>query len=240
MVGVHTNKRGNMRGNMRGNKRGNKRGKIALAVVAMGVAAALAALCLVPYQRTSSVRPADAYEAEIARVTSPLDADGDGLDDQTDILQGALGYVATQPKYESRYYAGGYPDDGFGVCTDVVAFACKDAGYDLKWLVADDIAAAPEAYAIEEPDPAIDFRRVRNLRVFFPRIAKTLTSDLSAVEEWQGGDIVVFEDHIGVVSERRNARGVPYVIHHNGPFQTAYEQDILESRDDLVGHYRMP
>lgn len=215
-------------------------GRIAVVVCLALAAVALALVVLVPYQRASPTRPADAYAGEIPQLTSPLDADGDGVDDQADILQSALSYVATQPKYESRYYAGGYPDDGYGVCTDVVAFACKDAGYDLMQLVASDIARAPEAYAIEAPDPAIDFRRVKNLRVYFPRNAETLTNDLSEVDAWQGGDIVIFEDHVGVVSDRRNERGVPYVIHHDGPFQTAFEQDILESRSDLVGHYRMP
>ena len=106
-------------------------------------------------------------------------------------------------------------------------------------LVADDIAKAPEAYGITEPDPNIDFRRVRNLRVYFQRNAVELTTDLSDHEAWQGGDIVIFKSHIGIVSDRRNAHGVPYVIHHNGPRQTRYEQDILEKRDDLVGHYRI-
>ena len=59
------------------------------------------------------------------------------------------------------------------------------------------------------------------------------------VEQWQGGDIVIFEKHIGIVSDRRNWDGVPYVIHHNDPWQTAYEQDILEKRTDIVGHYRI-
>ena len=57
--------------------------------------------------------------------------------------------------------------------------------------------------------------------------------------QWQGGDIVIFENHIGIVSDMRNKRGVPYVIHHSGPFQAAYEEDILESRGDIVGHYRV-
>ena len=33
--------------------------------------------------------------------------------------------------------------------------------------------------------------------------------------------------------------GVPYVIHHDSPWQLAYEQDILEKRNDIVGHYRI-
>ena len=52
-------------------------------------------------------------------------------------------------------------------------------------------------------------------------------------------DRVYQKRHIGVVSDRRNKNGVPYVIHHNDPWQTAYEQDILEERTDIVGHYRI-
>ena len=64
-------------------------------------------------------------------------------------------------------------------------------------------------------------------------------TDISAIEEWQGGDIVIFKNHIGIVSDRRNENGVPYVIHHNDPWQRTYEEDILEDREDIVGHYRV-
>ena len=40
-------------------------------------------------------------------------------------------------------------------------------------------------------------------------------------------------------SDRRNKNGVPYIIHHNDPWQAAYEQDILEKRTDIAGHYRI-
>jgi len=78
-----------------------------------------------------------------------------------------------------------------------------------------------------------------NLKVWFKNNAVSLTTDLSDIEEWQGGDIVIFKNHIGVVSDRRNKDGVPYVIHHNSPHQVSYEEDILEKRDDLVAHYRI-
>ena len=58
-------------------------------------------------------------------------------------------------------------------------------------------------------------------------------------EQWQSGDIVILERHIGIVSDHRNKNGVPYVIHHNAPWQTAYEQDILEKRTDIVSRYRI-
>ena len=63
--------------------------------------------------------------------------------------------------------------------------------------------------------------------------------DLNEIEDWQGGDIVIFRNHIGIVSDHRNAEGIPYVIHHSGPFQRRYEEDILEHRNDLIGHYRI-
>ena len=66
---------------------------------------------------------------------SQVDRDGDGVDDQTDILQSVRAYLDTRPKYKSKYYATGYPDDGYGVCTDVVAFGLLGAGYDLMELL---------------------------------------------------------------------------------------------------------
>ena len=198
-----------------------------------------ALIILFRYQHTSSQRPSDQYGMAVEQFVSTTDKDGDGIDDETDILQGALEYVATKPKYKSKYYSTGYPDDGYGVCTDLVAFALKNAGYDLMTLVDGDIRDNPSDYHVEQPDKNIDFRRVQNLKVYFEHWGIRLTTDLSQIEEWQGGDIVIFQDHIGIVSDRRNEKGIPYVIHHNSPWQTAYEQDILEMRDDLAGHYRI-
>ena len=194
---------------------------------------------LLRYQHTSAKRPADKYAGNIRQIKSSHDADGDGIDDQTDILESALRYTATRPKYKSSYYENGYPDDGYGVCTDLVAFALKDAGYDLMQLVDNDIKEHGAAYDVDVPDANIDFRRVRNLRVYLEGHAVKLTTDKKDIEAWQGGDIIVFENHIGIVSDRRNTEGVPYIIHHNDPWQNAYEQDILGNREDITGHYRI-
>ena len=210
-----------------------------LTAVLVGMVVLAGSIFASRYQRTSDERLPDRYGTEIARLQSSEDKDGDGIDDQTDILQGALAYVSTHPKYKSRYYQTGYPDDGYGVCTDVVAYALKNAGYDLMELVAQDIENNPDGYDIDQPDQNIDFRRVRNLKVYFAHTAIPLTTELTEPEQWQGGDIVIFESHIGIVSDRRNADGIPYVIHHNDSFQKTYEQDILQSREDIVGHYRI-
>lgn len=186
--------------------------------------------------------PHGKYSADKFGITvyqSKNDMDGDGIDDQTDILQGAKKYLDTEPKYKSKYYETGYPDDEYGVCTDVVAFALKDAGYDLQQLVNDDILAHPEAYDIDEPDMNIDFRRVKNLKVYFSHVAQSLTTDPSEIEAWQGGDIVIWEHHIGIVSDVRNRKGITFVLHNGNPIQASYEEDILETWGTIVGHYRM-
>ena len=175
----------------------------------------------------------------IKTYTSNIDKDNDGIDDQTDILNNVRKYIATNPKYKSKYYASGYPDDGYGVCTDVVAFGLKGAGYDLMESVNEDIKNNRNNYNIDTIDKNIDFRRVQNLKIYFENNAISLTTDVYDIENWQGGDIVIFQNHIGIVSNNRNKDGVTFIIHHANPFQKYYEEDILESRDDIIGHYRM-
>lgn len=169
---------------------------------------------------------------------SKFDKDNDLIDDQTDILKNVYNYIKTKPKYKSKYYAGGYPNDGYGVCTDVVVFGLKDAGYDLYELVYNHIKENRNLYDIQTIDKNIDFRRVKNLDVYFKNTAIKLTTDINQIDKWQGGDIVVFNGHIGIVSNNRNRKGIPFVIHHANLYQLHYEEDILE-RMEVIGHYRI-
>ena len=175
----------------------------------------------------------------IEKYISKTDKDNDGIDDQTDILQNTRKYISKHPKYKSKYYETGYPNDNYGVCTDVVAFALLDAGYDLKELVNEDIKKHKNLYNIDVIDKNIDFRRVKNLRVYFANNAKSLTTNIHDIAAWQGGDIVIFKKHIGIVSDKRNKKGISFVIHHANEFQVYYEEDILEKRTDIIGHYRI-
>ena len=172
---------------------------------------------------------------------SNLDKDNDGIDDQTDVLNNVRMYISTNPKYKSKYYETGYPNDDYGVCTDVVINGLKGAGYDLMELVNEDIIKNQEKYNIEIIDKNIDFRRVRNLAVYFENNSISLTTDLSQIEQWQGGDIVIFKNHIGIISDKRNKKGIPFLIHHANPFQLDYEEDILElyGTDSIIGNYRI-
>ena len=172
---------------------------------------------------------------------SKIDKDNDGIDDQTDFLQNVRLYLSKKPKYKSEYYAGGYPTGEYGVCTDVIAIAALNSGYDLRTLVNEDIKSRKEDYNIDTIDIDIDFRRAKNLKVYLDKNAVVLTTDLSKIEEWQGGDIVVFKGHIGVVSDKRNENGIPYLIHHANAFQTIYEEagGLERLNDIIIGHYRL-
>lgn len=215
----------------------SKKGRLLLVGILAVLAAAGVLVWLYATGQLRSNRIHSAEEFGITVITSTLDQDGDGVDDYTDILLGARDYIATKPVYKSVYYEnGGYPTDQYGVCTDVIWNAFMAAGYTLKDLVDADIAANPSAYPqISEPDPDIDFRRVKNLKTFFDRNATSLTTDLTDLAAWQPGDIVVFTSHIAIVSDRRNGKGYPFIIHH-GP-GGAREKNEIENYT-IVGHYR--
>lgn len=206
-----------------------------------GVAAFLIFAGLFCFAYSMHLIPHKKYENadfQIKPLISSVDKDKDGIDDQSDIMMNVRAYIKKRPRYESKYYTTGYPDDNKGVCTDVVAFSLKGAGYDLQALVDEDVRLHPERYPIEVADKNIDFRRVRNLLVYFENHALQLSKDIYDYHEWQGGDIVIFNEHIGIVSDKRNRKGIPFLIHHAHPYQLFYEEDVLE-RYEILGHYRI-
>ena len=89
-----------------------KKRNIILSVIA--VIAVIIVVCCVYcfryYFVGTSSAPVDAKENAdfgIADICSSVDRDGDGVDDQTDILQGARDYIASQPVYKNKYYSPG-------------------------------------------------------------------------------------------------------------------------------------
>lgn len=178
-----------------------------------------------------------AADFNIETVPSGNDADGDGLDDSSDLVQGARAYLQTKPAFHPAFYKGGYPPRGVGMSADVIIEAFDAAGYSLKQLIDEDIARDPSAYPAVNgrPNPDVDFRRTRNLHAFFEQHAQSLTVDSADIEQWQPGDIVVFSGHVALVSDKRNQRGDPYILHLGG--QPVTEEDAL-TRYEIIGHYR--
>lgn len=191
--------------------------------------------------------PKKVYKAtdfNITIIKSNTDYDKDLIDDYTDIMQGARIDALNKVKYKSAYYKGGYPPNNEGVCADLIWRSFKNAGYLLKDLIDEDIKKNAKLYFKddEKPDSNIDFRRVRNLKVFFDRFATVLTNDTKNIAEWMPGDIVIFGkkyNHIGIISDKRNKKGIPYLIHNAGQYKR--EEDVLlkwSRKKTITGHYR--
>ncbi|MGN0993470.1 MAG: DUF1287 domain-containing protein [Bacilli bacterium] len=178
------------------------------------------------------------------RKQSKTDYDKDGIDDYTEYLNGEKQYAKWNPSYISEYYAGGYPEvEKEGVCTDVIWYALKTAGYDLKKLIDKDIEETYKkgTYNIEIVDQNIDFRRVINQEVFFQRYAESLNTDFYSIGDFMPGDIITFDDsaHIAMISDKYNINGVPYVIQNRDETQKQKEEDRLEKTEmKVTGHYR--
>ncbi len=168
---------------------------------------------------------------------------------QAKIVAGARAQIGDV--YDASYcmlsYPNGDPPHGRGACTDVVVRGLRAAGFDLQRLVHEDMTRHwdryPHSYHLAWPDPNIDHRRVPNLAVFFRRQGQTLPNAVTpkTLSTWQPGDIVCWKlpggfDHTGLISDRRDTRGVPFVIHNLGGCQ---EQDVLTDWT-IAGHYRYP
>ena len=180
-----------------------------------------------------------AEDFNIETVKSSVDFNKNGTNDYEDILKGARMAVESLPTYRGDYWDTAYPPDDIGVCTDVVWRAFKNAGYSLKDMIDMDIAENLSEYPriTGKPDPNIDFRRVPNLMSFFKRNATVLTLDTKEIEEWQPGDIVTYgTDHVAIVSDKRNGKGVPYIIHHGSDHHKREEDNLYQ--DNISGHYR--
>jgi uncharacterized protein len=149
-------------------------------------------------------------------------------------------YVAD---YVALRYPGGDVPRGQGACTDVVVRSLRAVGYDLQRLVHEDMrrhfGLYPKKWGLRRPDPSIDHRRVPNLRVFFARFGRSLPRD----RDFRPGDLVTWDlgvgglTHCGIVSDKKNAQGVPLILHNLGP--VASEDDRLFAWK-LTGHYRFP
>ncbi len=156
-------------------------------------------------------------------------------------------------------YPGGDVNPKQGVCADLVVRACRNAGIDLQKSVHLDIIANKRVYGVKAPDKYIDHRRVWILKTYFKRKWKNLSVKLDNPDEWQPGDIIIWDTgsknhlHIGIIGKKKRNDGFPYVIHNMRyiPFVFAgktIEQDVIEGPKFLglsvnewkvIGHHRI-
>ena len=183
---------------------------------------------------------------QVSENYSKVDNNKNGVADALDIVNGANKEVINKTKYISNYFSGGYPPETEGVCTDVIWRGFKAANINLKDLIDEDIKNNTKLYPRVEgrPDPNIDFRRVPNQDMFFSRHCIRLTikvksRDNENLKQWQPGDIVVFVkgyEHVGIISNKRDKNGIPYVIHNTKPHATTMKLSWFTA--PIHGHYR--
>jgi uncharacterized protein YijF (DUF1287 family) len=177
--------------------------------------------------------------------SSKIDKNNNGISDPIDIVNEAKKEVQGKTKYQSNYYVGGYPPNGEGVCTDVIWRGLKGANINLKDLMDKDIKNNLSLYTRVEgkADPNIDFRRVPNQKVFFDKTCDKITTDviekdIDNLRQWQPGDIVLWTkayEHVGIVSDKRDWDGVPFVIHNSTP---EARESKLTWFPKIENHYR--
>lgn len=174
-------------------------------------------------------------------IISNYDFNENGIDDFSDFVIGARKESERHPTYNGAYVStnNGYPKREIGVCTDVVWRAFKEAGYSMRSMLIEDIKSNPSRYPmVKKRDDNIDFRRVKTLRPFYEQYCEVLENELDDPENWQPGDIIIFNPrdyHIGILSDKRNKDGFPLVFHNQG--QSEREEDFLP-RQPVSGHFR--
>ncbi len=198
--------------------------------------------------RTLALRPGD--RAELAPLLSAdrlaasvaADRDKDGIPDPLDTFLGAAKTVLNADAYTEGYVSMRYPMGDvpreMGVCTDVVIRALRNAGLDLQAELHADIARAPRAYPMVKGrgDASIDQRRVRTILPYFRRHLEAHAAAFDdPADPYRPGDIVFMDtfpsragpDHIGIVSSRTDANGLPLIINNWTNGTVTAEMDLL-------------
>ncbi|MEY4578506.1 MAG: hypothetical protein RL701_3209 [Pseudomonadota bacterium] len=182
----------------------------------------------------------------------PGDRDGDGIPDPLDVLIGAHKAALNADRYDGHYESIAYPlgdvPRSIGVCTDVVIRALRNAGIDLQRAVHEDLALAPRAYpSVKKRNPSIDHRRVKSLLPYFARHFERHAAQASAADPYRPGDIVFMDtfpdrpgtEHVGVVSDELNPRGLPLIINNWTDGTVTRAMDLL-SFVPVTERFRVP
>jgi uncharacterized protein len=163
------------------------------------------------------------------------------------LITAARAQIGVTVSYDAEYrvlaYPGGDVPKETGVCTDVVVRAFREQGIDLQKDMHEDMKQAfsqyPKRWGLKKPDRNIDHRRVPNMMTYFRRKgwSRPVTKK---PEDYAPGDLVTWDlggnlPHVGIISDRKSAAGVPLVLHNIG--RGAQEEDILFAYT-ITGHYR--
>ena len=163
-------------------------------------------------------------------------------------MDAAVERTQADVRYDGKYVKLSYPNGDVpsdtGVCTDVIIRTFRAAfDFDFQKAVHEDMkqnfSAYPKNWGLKRPDKNIDHRRVPNLETFLERQGAALKITKNA-EDYLPGDIVSWRlggslPHIGIVSDKETADGIPLIIHNIGAGPV---EDNLLFVTDINGHFR--
>ncbi len=147
----------------------------------------------------------------IKNIYSKIDKNENDIDDYSDILLGARKIIGK--KYNSL---------------ELLSKSLKYAGYDIYKMIEED-------YILDKDKYGDNYKTIRNVNYFLKKYTLVLSNDVKKIKEFNYGDIVIYKDGIGIVSDKRNREGISFIIYEDGGI--VKEEDILENIS-LIGHYR--
>ena len=167
--------------------------------------------------------------------------------------QVALGVKVTRGYHSIEYPWGDIPKR-LGTSPDLAIRCLRDLGLDLQQLIHVDRIRYPSRYplhlwASRRPDKSIDHRRLANIYTFLRKFAKPmneLTDSAKKLAKFQPGDLVFwlgqkggeYPSLFGIVSDRRDAQGVPRII--TIIRQESWMSDTHSLGDwQVMGHFRI-
>jgi len=175
---------------------------------------------------------------------------------QEKVLTIAREQVNNAVRFSDGYYAIPYPGgdvpNGIGVSADIVVRSMRGANIDLQAEIHKDILKHPKRYPLKRwkmsrPDTNVDHRRLVNLYIYLQHNAHSLSVQTEGPDlvTYQAGDIVMwrtkdgmYPDHVGVVSNRLDENGIPYVIDLHPQMGRALESHKVNSWV-VRGHFRL-
>ncbi len=146
----------------------------------------------------------NATDFNIKTIYSKIDYNKNGIDDYSDILLGAKKSLKKDFNEE-----------------EFITYSFKYAGYNIKKMI--------KKYNYNKEESTIN-----NFINYLKNNVKRVSKNISKIEDFQPGDILVFDKKIGIISDKRNKKGNTYIIYYKDKI---VEEDIIKNID-IKGHYR--
>jgi len=193
-----------------------------------------------------------AIEPDLPRWPPQLD------DTRLKIVTCADSQMAQGIRFSASYYGMDYPwgdvPSHVGTSPDLVIRCLREAGIDLQQMVHIDRKRRPRHYPLHiwghpRPDRSIDHRRIPNLYTFVQTYFERQSIRVDSAEKCAGfipGDIVFwagqggseYPNMTGLVTDRRNEEGVPYVVTLHRDDRVVTDSHLLTDWT-VTGHYQV-